>query len=137
MAGKFEDVLEVKKITKKIEGLFQIKGSYLSEFYFSSKENFNKTINEDLTKKLLKDFDGYILDPINRILVVFFIYNKKGDEYFEKLYYFNPEGWTPPKKIKTSHLDNLTNIITRDYEVFLSENKKIKSFEIGLHFYHA
>ena len=36
MAGKFEDVLEVKKITKKIEGLFQIKGSYLSEFYFSS-----------------------------------------------------------------------------------------------------
>ena len=135
MAGKFEDVLEVKKITKKIESLFQQKGSYSSEFYFSSKKNFNKTVNEDLTEKLLKDFDSYILNPINRILVAFFIYNKKGDEYFEKLYYFNPEGWTPPKKIKTSHLDNLTKIIIRDYEVFLSDNKKIKSFEIGFHFY--
>ena len=77
MAGKFEDVLEVKKITKKIEGLFQQKGSYSSEFYFSSKKNFNKTINEDLTEKLLKDFDSYILDPINRILVVFLFTIKK------------------------------------------------------------
>jgi hypothetical protein len=74
MAGKFEDVLEVKKITKKIEGLLQQKGSYSSEFYFSSKKNFNKTINEDLTEKLLKDFDSYILNPINRILVVFFLF---------------------------------------------------------------
>jgi hypothetical protein len=135
MAGKFEDVQVVKKVTKKIEGLFQQKGSYASEFYFSSNKDFNKTINKNLTEKLLKDFDAYILDPINRILVVFFIYNKKGDAYFERLYYFNPEGWTPPKKIKSTHLENLTKIIIRDYEIFLSENKKIKSFEIGLHFY--
>lgn len=136
MSGKFEDVQEVKKPTKKIENLLADKGSYASEFYFQDSGEFVKKINQEFTKKLLEDFDSYVLDPINRLLVVFFIYNKHGDERQQNLYYFNPEGFTPPDNIKSSHLKNLTSAIIKDYESFKgSVGKSIKHLEVGFHFY--
>ena len=136
MSGKFEDVQEIKKPTKKIEKLLADKGSYASEFYCQGNEEFVKTINQEFTKKLLEDFDSYVLDPINKLLVVFFLYNKDGEERQQKMYYFNPEGFTPPDKIKSSHLKNLTSLVIKDYESFKDTvGKSIKNLEVGFHFY--
>jgi hypothetical protein len=136
MSGKFEDVQEIKKPTKKIENLLAEKGSYASEFYCQGNEEFVKTINQEFTKKLLEDFDSYVLDPINKLLIVFFVYNKDGEERQQKMYYFNPEGFTPPDKIKNSHLKNLTTVVIKDYESFKGTvPKSIKNLEVGFHFY--
>jgi len=136
MSGKFEDVQEIKKPTKKIENLLAEKGSYTSEFYCQGNEEFVKTINQEFTKKLLEDFDSYVLDPINKLMVVFFIYNKDGEERQQKIYFFNPEGFTPPDNIKSSHLKNLTSVVIKDYESFKSTvGKSINNLEAGFHFY--
>ena len=136
MSGQFEDVQEVKKITKKIENLLAAKGSYASEFYFRGNDQFEKQINQELAKKILEDFDKYILDPINKLLVVFFMHTKDGDERQQTMYYFNPEGYTPPSKIKSSHLKNLTSILIKDYESFkITKGKSLKNIEGGVHFY--
>jgi hypothetical protein len=85
---------------------------------------------------LLEDFDSYVLDPINKLLIVFFVYNKDGEERQQKMYYFNPEGFTPPDKIKNSHLKNLTTVVIKDYESFKGTvPKSIKNLEVGFHFY--
>lgn len=135
MGFNWEDVVEVKKITKKIEHLFAEKGSHQSEFYLSSKDDFHNKIKKELTKKLLSDFDKYVLDPISRILVVFFIFNPDSEERIQKLYYFNPEGFMSPNKIKVGHFDNLTKFIINDYKNFIEKENNLKSFEAGFHFY--
>jgi hypothetical protein len=77
-----------------------------------------------------------VLHPIKKLLIVFFIYNKDGEERQQKMYYFNPEGFTPPDKIKTSHLKNLTSVVIKDYETFKGTiDKSVRNLEVGFHFY--
>lgn len=137
MAGKFDDVIKVKKLSRKIERLLSEKGSYSSEFFFQDNGNFVQIINEDFTNKLLKDFKSYTLDPINRLLIVFYLFNKEGDDYQRNVYYFNPEGFIPPAVIKISNLLNLTLALITDYEIFIANSKSKPSMntEVVIHFY--